>query len=194
MPQVMQKVAAIFLMYEAHRPEPLTSNPLAPFLAELVQVQGMEEEAPSVVGSWNVMTVDLASVSPSFSSFLLSLLLLLISTLPLSTSFPLPAPSKHPPYFSFLSHPFLSPLPYFFFLLPRPPSSFPPRPSPTPTPPSLLPLPQPTLEEGSTAGPPPYVLGNIEKSFVAQLAAATPPREVCTCAAHREGSTCVVHI
>ena len=40
MPQVMQKVAAIFLMYEAHRPEPLTSNPLAPFLAELVQVQG----------------------------------------------------------------------------------------------------------------------------------------------------------
>lgn len=43
MPQVMQKVAAIFLMYEAHRPEPLTSNPLAPFLAELVQVQlGME--------------------------------------------------------------------------------------------------------------------------------------------------------
>lgn len=42
MPQVMQKVAAIFLMYEAHRPEPLTSNPLAPFLAELVQVQGVE--------------------------------------------------------------------------------------------------------------------------------------------------------
>ena len=57
MPQVMQKVAAIFLMYEAHRPEPLTSNPLAPFLAELVQVQGVEEGTPGVVGSWNVKTV-----------------------------------------------------------------------------------------------------------------------------------------
>ena len=119
MPQVMQKVAAIFLMYEAHRPEPLTSNPLAPFLAELVQVQGMEEGAPGVVGSWNVMAVNLASVPPSFSSSLLfpspspylhtAPFHLIFSTCPLRTLLP---------YFSFPSHSFLLPLPSSSFPLP----------------------------------------------------------------------------
>ena len=140
MPQVMQKVAAIFLMYEAHRPEPLTSNPLAPFLAELVQVQGMEEGAPGVVGSWNVMAVDLVSVSPSFSFSLLfsspylhiAPFRLISSSCPLQTSslllLPFPPLPLTPPLL-------LLPLAPPSLLLPSPPltysySSFPPAPSP----------------------------------------------------------------
>jgi hypothetical protein len=37
LPQTMQRIAALYLVYEMHRADPISSNPLAPFLAELIQ-------------------------------------------------------------------------------------------------------------------------------------------------------------